>query len=449
MPIAQVAWLTNAQNTADGLRYDKRGATYVDMEDGTTFLVRRDPAGHYRQASARERSSPGAVVEPSPGTKRWRVKTPEPYRPPGTSRRTHERSAVVIDEPTPGPSKRPHLTEDSEQRHTQPLTVPLPDATPLAHAWPAGHWRNWGKTFKPEWQDSIEIDGQHYVIVPQRVSVETTLVYLENPLFSPGRYDAFERMLNHNPSLQPKWAVRNDHTWTVVELPAFGRSLTQSVAKSFKYLSDHSSSTLARAAFNEANHSDVINGEGLRVLFDTFYHWENRSLATAPRRELADPLMMLPVLPLQPGVLSQTLLLPSPHATALERIDFDTQMFDQRWRDAMNTPGSSLRGVFSEILQHNGYEVDRTSRLFSEDALLFKRSNLDVVFVLRFRPSAPDGTVQRLMEPGEELNAPALRATLEKSEWKHMLEPGKVVYLVGGTQKVSAQQTYLFIVREG
>jgi hypothetical protein len=30
-----------------------------------------------------------------------------------------------------------------------------------------------------------------------------------------------------------------------------------------------------------------------------------------------------------------------------------------------------------------------------------------------------------------------------------MLEPDKVVYLVGGTQTVSAQQTLLFIVREG
>jgi hypothetical protein len=306
-------------------------------------------------------------------------------------------------------------------------------------------------TLKPEWHDSIDIDGQHYVIVPQRVLPDTTLVFLQHPLFSPGRYDAFEQMLKNNPSLQPKWAIRKDDQWTVVELPSFEKSLTESVATSFRYLADHSLSAIARAAFNEVNHSEVINGDGLRALFDTFYHWENRTLALASRRELADPLMMLPVLPTQPSahLNGQTLLLPSPFATGLERIDFDTRMFEQRWREAVHAPGSSLRALFSELLQDNGYAVDRTSRLFSEDALLFQRSTLDVVFVLRLRPSTPDGRVNRRSDPGDELLAPTLRARLARSRWRQMLEPDKVIYLVGGTQTVSAQQTLLFIVREG
>lgn len=445
----QVALLTSAHDSVEGLRYDKRGATYLDMDDGTTFLARRLPDGDYQQISAHERYSLGARVEPVPGTKRWRVKTLEPSPALGTPQRAQD-SLALIDK-LPGPSKRPRLPEESGQRDTLPLTEHRLGAQPTVHAWSTEDWRNWGKTVKPQWQDCVEIDGQHYVIVPQRVLPDTTLVYLENPLFSPGRYDAFERMLSNNPSLQPKWAVKQGERWVVVQLPAFDSPLTQSVAKSFRYLSEHSSSAIARAAFNEANQSEVINGDGLRVLFDTLYRWKNRTRSAAPRRELADPLMMLPVLAAQASInpIGQTLTLPSPFATALERIDFDTQMFHQQWRNAVETPGSSLRSVFSEILQHNGYEVDRTSRLFSEDALLFQRSPLDVVFVLRFRPSAPDGTVTRLTGPGEELDAPALRATIAKSRWRHMLEPDKVVYLVGGTQKVSAQQTLLFIVREG
>lgn len=448
----QATWRTrNAQASPDGLRHDKRGATYVEMEDGTLCLVRWQPEGHYRQASAHERNWLGADVEQIPGTGQWRIKAPQSSSQHDVPHPVQEQSAVEADQRAPAAGKRPRLAEEPVPDETGSLFGPAPDARPLAPATSAGHWRHWGRSFKPEWHDSIEIDAQHYVIVPQRVLPDTTLVFLEHPLFSPGRYDAFEQMLKNNPSLQPKWAIRKDGRWIVVEQPSFAKSLTQSVATSFKYLADHSLSAIARASFNEANHSEVINGDGLRVLFDTFYHWENRTLAVASRRELADPLMMLPVLPAQPAAHldGQTLLLPSPFATGLERIDFDTRMFEQRWREAVQAPGSSLRTLFSEILQHNGYDVDRTSRLFSEDALLFRRSTLDVVFVLRLRPGAPDGRVQRRSDPGDELLAPTLRARLAQSRWRQLLEPDKVVYLVGGTQTVSAQQTLMFIVREG
>jgi hypothetical protein len=448
----QANWRTgNTAASPDGLRHDKRGATYVEMEDGTLCLVRRQPEGHYRQASAHERNWLGADVEQIPGSGQWRIKTPQSSSQHDLPHPVHKRPASEADENSPAPGKRPRLAEEQKPDDTGSISGTTADARPLAPATSAGEWRHWGMTLKPEWHDSIDIDGQHYVIVPQRVLPDTTLVFLQHPLFSPGRYDAFEQMLKNNPSLQPKWAIRKDDQWTVVELPSFEKSLTESVATSFRYLADHSLSAIARAAFNEVNHSEVINGDGLRVLFDTFYHWENRTLALASRRELADPLMMLPVLPTQPSahLNGQTLLLPSPFATGLERIDFDTRLFEQRWREAVHAPGSSLRALFSELLQDNGYAVDRTSRLFSEDALLFQRSTLDVVFVLRLRPSTPDGRVNRRSDPGDELLVPTLRARLARSRWRQMLEPDKVVYLVGGTQTVSAQQTLLFIVREG
>ncbi|MFJ2322251.1 hypothetical protein [Pseudomonas sp. NPDC087817] len=426
LPADQAAWLTNAQTTWDGMRYDKRKATYVDMEDGTTFMVRKHPEGGYQQASAHERNSLGARVEQIPGSKRWRT------RPD--------------DEQLPGPSKRARLSAPQQPTLARPSSGLTPDAQPST-----GAWRSWGKTSKPEWNDSIEIDGLHYVIVPQRMQADTLLVYLENPLFTPGRYDAFEQMLQTDLSLQPKWAVKTNDAWAIVEQRPFEGSLTGYVGKTFLDLSQQSSNAIARTVFNQANQSEVINGDGLRILFDTLYHWENRTTSTAPRPELADPLLLLPILPAQPSVdlLGHNLVLPLPSGEAFQRLDFDTSRFHQQWRDALDTPGASLRAMFSDLLEHSGYTVDRTSRMFSDDALLFKRENLDSVFVLRFRPSAADGTLYRAMDPASELTGEGFRSRVEKSKWSQMLEPGKVVYLVGGTQPVSAQQTLLFIVREG
>lgn len=426
LPADQATWLTSAQNTWDGMRYDKRKATYVDMEDGATFLVRKHPAGGYQQASAHERNSLGARVEQIPGSKRWRTR--------------------ASDDQAPGPSKRARLADAHQPALVRPSSGLTPEAQPAT-----GVWRSWGKTSKPEWNDSVDIDGLHYVIVPQRMQADTLLVYLENPLFTPGRYEAFEQMLQTDPSLQPKWAVKNADTWTVVEQRPFEGSLTEYVGKTFLDLSHQSSNAIARTVFNQANHSEVINGDGLRILFDTLYHWENRTSSAAPRAELADPLLLLPILPAQPSadLLGHNLMLPSPSGEAFQRLDFDTSRFHQQWRDALDTPGRSLRAMFSDLLEHSGYAVDRTSRMFSDDALIFKRENLDSVFVLRFRPSAADGTLYRAMDPASELSGEGFRSRVEKSKWSQMLEPGKVVYLVGGTQPISAQQTLLFIVREG
>ncbi|WP_339433957.1 hypothetical protein [Pseudomonas sp. EA_65y_Pfl2_P78] len=415
----QAASLSSAQESPDGIRYDtKRRASYVDMEDGTTFLVRKHSEGGYQQAAAHDRNVLGARVEPIAGTKRWRIKT--------------------NDDQLPGSSKRQRLTDADQPPLVGPSTARLTGTQPTA-----GVWKSWGKSSKPEGSESIEIDGLHYVIVPQRIQDDTVLVYLQNPLFTPGRYDAFEQMLKTDPSLQPKWVIKSAGAWAVLEQNPFAVSLNEYVGKSMRYLSSDSSNAIAKAVFNQANQSETINGDGLTILFDTLYHWQNRSTVRARRPELADPLLMLRALLPSPGnnLPGHKLLLPSPSAEPFSRLDFDASRF-------LISQDSSLRSIFSNLLESNGYEVDRTSRMFREDALLFERKDLDTVFVLRFPFPAIGGELLRTVGPAAEINDPKLRARLETSKWQRMLDYNKVVYLAGGMQKVSDQQTLFYIVRE-
>ncbi len=416
----QASSLSSAQESPDGIRYDiKRRASYVDMEDGTTFLVRKHPQGGYQQAAAHDRNVLGARVEPIAGTKRWRIKTSDDQRP--------------------GSSKRQRLTDVDQPPLVRPSTSRFPGTQPSA-----GVWKSWGKSSKPEGIDSIEIDGLHYVIVPQRIQDNTVLVYLQNPLFTPGRYDAFEQMLKTDPSLQPRWVIKSSGAWAVLEQNPFDVSLTEYVGKSMRYLSNDSSSAIAKAVFNQATPSEAINGDGLTILFDTLYHWENRSTVRARRPELADPLLMLPILMPSPSndLPGHKLLLPSPSAETFSRLDFDASRL-------LISQDSSLRSIFSDLLESNGYGVDRTSRMFNEDALLFERKDLDTVFVLRFPLPAIGGELIRTVGPAVEINDPKLRARVEKSKWQRMLDYNNVVYLAGGMQKVSDQQTLFFIIREG
>ncbi|MFZ3281031.1 hypothetical protein [Pseudomonas sp.] len=430
----QARWLTAARDSSEGFRFDSLGAVYIDMQDGATYQVRKRPDGRYQLSSSRQRNLPVTVVEQVPGNTLWRIAQPAPKRLSDVSQRQPQ--AGEPPEATPGPSKRARLAEDHKP-HGAETTI--------------GEWVNWGTTTRPTSGDSIAMGGRHYLIVPQTVSADTHLVHLQNPLFKPNGFDGFEQMLDNIPALQPKWVVKVDDTWTVMEQRPFEIPLTRYVARFYQLLTEQSSSAIARAVFNRANAGSDINGDGLRVLFDTFYHWENRSTSQAPARDLADPLMMLPVLPTHAdGASSARLLaLPSPDDPMLRRIDFDTRRFNQQWSAALNTPGVSLRSVFSNLLEHNGYTVDRTSRLFSEDTLLFERKGLDCVFLLRIRPASADGTVLRPLDAHTESAIPALRAEIEKSTWKHMLEPGKVIFLLGGTQKLAAEHVLLFIVREG
>lgn len=446
---ALAALLTSADSSAEGIRYDKHKKTYVDLEHGTV-MVRKHPDGSYQQTHPGELSPTGERVEQIPGSKRWRQVAP--------NRSPVDADPVLVEanEPTPGPSKRPRLDEQTSAAEEAGILVESllsrqPDALDLS----AGQWRNWGKNTPPESGASIEIEGAHYPIVDQGIHPVTGLVYLQHPGFAPGRYDAFEQMLRLEPSRQPKWALHRDGQWRVLEnhFP-FEMPLKQYVANSFKYLSDHSQSNLARAVFDQSHPLGTVTGHGLSVMTLTFRHWMDRINNEAPMRGLMDPLLMLPPLPVQPftmvpgGVLS----LPAPSPRFLQRIDFDPQQFPLEWGTYAAAPtGPSLRTLFSTVLRQNGYVINTTPRAMSEGALLFHREGVAAIFVLKL-PRVTGSTIARYSVPGAEMSSPAFLAKLSHVSRQTLtthLAQNQIVYLVGGTQEIAPGKPTLFMVREG
>lgn len=417
---------------ADGLRYGKRQTVYAEIENQGLTLVRLDDNGEYRVASASELNASGPVLERVAGTAFWRRKKTDDQ---------------------PGPSKRPRLDEDTRN---------LPEANPLLAvllAQPsspldlsAALWRNWGSTTKPLTGESLEINGLHYRVVPHGTPERTGIAYLEHPRFSPSRYEAFEQMLHDDPSLQPRWAVKKNGQWEVLEnhLP-FEKSLTGYVAETFRYFSDDSLTNVARSLFNRANHSDVINSPGLMVLNQTFRHWGNASSARPPRRELADPLLMLPVIArtTNNGWLS---LAPSDAVGALRRLDFAPAHFPVEWNSFLTAPSNSnLKRLVSSVLVRNGYDVFPLTSEDSGPTLVFTRANHDAVYFLKL--GRIDGYLIRdITPPGNELSDPHLTTRIgepARAALRAAYDQNKVVWLLGGTQTTASGWQSVFIIREG
>ncbi|MCL9799432.1 hypothetical protein [Pseudomonas sp. AKS31] len=436
--------------TAEGFRYDKRKKTYVEMLGGMVMVSKT--AEGWRQTHAGESTPTGQRVAQIPGTKLWReIDAPQQGHPVEINPLPTEATDAV-----PGPSQRRRL---DEQTH-----VATGASTLIEHllAQPSGaldlsarQWRNWGKAAKPGSGESIEIDGQYFRIVAQGVSDTTELVYLQHPGFSPDRYDAFETMLRHEPSRQPKWALKRQGQWKVVDnAPPFEMSTTQYVSAAYNYLSEQSTSNLARAVFDRVSLPQGINAHGLSAMALTFRHWLDRVNNEPPLHSLSDPLVMLPILPTPPGHLAGggLLTLPAYNSAVLQRLDFDPQRFPQEWAHyaAAPTPGN-LRGLLVTLLQHNGYSINPSTRRLSEGALFFHRPGVAAVFVLKL-PRIAGNQVPRTTPAGTELTDPTYLTRLsvpQKQLLESQLAHTEVIYLVGGIQHLSADNPTLFIVREG
>jgi hypothetical protein len=435
--------LSPALQTMDGVRYDKHRKTYIDTPDGTV-MVRRNTEGHYQQASASARDTSPIVFAQIPGTRLWRRKTEvsesltEPAQP------VKRKSLPDSQEPAPGPSKRAHQEDGSDP--TQALSESLLSANPAAINLSYGLWRNWGRNIPPQLDQHIEIDGQYYRILHQNPGPNPRLVYLLHPLFSPDLYDAFEYMLRDNPAMQPRWAIKRSNQWRVLDnVVPFEMPITQYISRTFKYLSDQSVSALARAMFNQANRSEVINGHGLALLNQVFHYWASRQVRYAPRRELSDPLLMLR----RPEEQSDTLTIPSSLGEGLMRLDFDPGRFSQHWNGyaAARTP-PNLRRLFSRVLEDDDYEVNATAQPLGDDALLFHRKKIDQVFVLRLPPLI-NGRLKRVTLESFEFSDSQLRTLItEQKPLSTYREENKIIYLLGGVQKDALGQTTLFVIRD-
>ncbi|WP_460929642.1 hypothetical protein [Pseudomonas sp. MC6] len=437
-------------DTEEGFRYDKRKKAYVEMPGGMV-MVGRTPDG-WRQTHAGESTPTGERVEQIPGTKLWReTDVTRPRHQAATDSVTTETTDAV-----PGPSRPPRLDEHTHvATDTSTLVEHLFSQQNVALDLSAGQWKNWGRATKPGSGESIEIDGQHFQIVAQGLRADTALVYLQHPGFSLDSYDAFENMLRHEPSRQPKWALKIQGHWKVLDNHApFEMSARQYVSTAYNYLSEQSTSNVARAVFDRVSLPEGVNAHGLSVMALTFRHWVDRVNNEPPMHNLSDPLVMLPKLPTPPGHLPSggLLTLPAYNSAVLQRLDFDPQRFPQEWAPyaATPTPGN-LRALLVNVLQHNGYSINPTTRRLSEGALIFHRPGVAAVFVLKLPPIAGN-QVPRTTPAGSELTDPAYLTRLSTAQ-KHKLDSHlahtELIYLVGGIQHISPDNPTLFIVREG
>ncbi|MDD1138185.1 hypothetical protein M5G22_11570 [Pseudomonas sp. TNT2022 ID233] len=433
--------LTPAAASPQGIRRDGRERTYVDMREGTA-MVHQHPDGRFQLTSASELSPSGFLVERIRGTNLWQK------RQAIAARRPH------VDEPDTqaDPGKRPRLNEDDASTDPDPLAdKPSTIAQPLDLS--NKPWRSWGQPTKPTGGQSVEIDGLHYPIVSQIVRSNTPIVCIKHPRFNPERFDAFERMLVEDRTLQPRWADRGpDNQWRFTDhhLP-FEKPLTQYVADAFECLSGPSARAVAKAMFRESRGAEVINGEGLQALSQTFRHWQDKAIP-APRH-LADPLLLLPVQPtLGDGTFGGRIALPPATGPSLQRLDFDPQKFSQQWDEYTAAPGAeSLQKLFHDILVKSGYTVSSPDPLLLENSLVFHREGLDSLFVLKL-PLVSPGFIPRYTRPGSELTSSASLMRLDevgRQRLNALLALDKVNYLVGGIEQPSPDHSTLFILREG
>jgi hypothetical protein len=435
--------------TEEGFRYDKRHKAYVEMQGGM-IMVGHTPDG-WRQTYAGESTPTGKRVEQIPGTPLWReIDGPRQGHQTASDTGTIDTSYAM-----PGPSKRPRLHEDANvdvdvASNTGTLVRRLSVQRSPALDLSTTQWKNWGKTTKPQTGESIEIDGLHYPTVKQVLRADTELVYLQHPGFKPDDFDGFENMLRHEPSKQPKWVLKREGQWRVLDnhLP-FEMSPTQYASHAMSYLSEHSANNLARAVFDQVSTHQEIDASGLSLMTLTFRHWIDRVNNTSTRHSLSDPLMLLPTLPTQHHAqyAGGTLSLPAYSSNRLQRLDFDVPPLDF-------IPGpSSTRDLFERFLGLSGYSINPKRHLHpsGEDVMVFHREGIAAVFVLRLT-AVTQGPVPRFTAVGSELSEPLFLSTLSERDARLLaehLQRYEVIYLLGGKEQISADSSTLFIVREG
>lgn len=429
LPPYLAAVLTKAELASDGIRYDKHKKTYVDTAEGTV-MVRKVGDGTYRETSASELSPSGPELEAVTGTTLWRRKAQESAEP-----------TRAADEPTPGPSKRPRLDEPQDPAATSTL---VSEQTPY-------FWLPWGHLNQPTTGESVLLGWLHYPIVPVGSAPHRLpkVYYLQHPEFAPSHFDAFERMLQTTPELQPVATFRIGTEPGEVRPGKrfFEKPLTQSVAETFVDFSDFTARAVARKLFELSDDASSITGTGLSNIQTVLSQWNQKPFPATPA--FADPLNMLPVaktidiagkkvIPLHPQVEGD-----------LQRLVFDPQRFPFEWQNYKKDPTDlNLRRLVGALLIRSSYDVFPLTHDHRMPTLVFRRTNHDEVFFLKL------GAVEHIglsHAPGNELADPGLPARIGSEAFTALTSAavkGKVVWLIGGVMKVESNPEAVFILRE-
>lgn len=425
---------------ANGLRYDKLKRTYVDLAEEGTVMVRKNTDGDYQASSTSELTPSGPVLEGIDGMTLWQ-------------RKAINTAASDADESGPTPGKRPRLDQNTE------ASDPVADNSQPAATLNENPylWASWGKITKPDSVESIKIGQLHYPIVPKGpMADQLPLVFIQHPGFAPSRFEAFERMLQEAPSLQPVATALHAGTNTRKVDGAtrlFERSLTQQVADVYKGFTEPTSRAVAKRLFELSNESQVFNGRGLALMMQTFRHWQGKSTIGVPR--LGDPLDMLPVASGNEGVRRIVELLAPDSVAPLQQLNFRPESTHawQSYADLPNGPGQ-LSLLLASILGHSGYKVFLPANVenvqLSPPTLVFKRPNHNKVYFLKLGRVETDAI--EIKPPAiPELADPLLRARVGAEAHQLLLAAnakGDVVWLIGGVQHLLAGNPSVFIIKE-
>ena len=419
-------------NALSGIREFGTQRHFVDLQEGGTVQLGIDPENHYRARLNSDYMPSGPRVEQVEGTLTWRVNPADESTGGSDSRLTLKR----LRNPNGDPEK---------------VIAPKRTSFSTGSEW-SDPWKKWAAPLQQTSLTTIEVEGTRYLLLPQGTDPDHPIAYIKNPQHWLYDFDYMERILGTDLMQQPRGAIRIPpaNQWEVDPNLPFQHPLKQYIATYFPQLSETSMNKVARHQFDLANDGDMATGVGLTRLRQTFNDWKSGN--SAPRPQLADPLLMLPILTTSssgPG-LARTLDLPSASPEGpLQRLDFD--MTRQEWDYFKTThSGVELKRLMNGILSRQGYDVFAPTIATTFPALVFRRKNHPFVFFISLyrvrgrkihQPlnSAPDAADSRL---NTQVGYAALQEILQAHAEK------RLVWLKGGSQIHASQPDTIFIVRD-
>ncbi len=404
--------LADAQS---GLRLAGR-YLYADLVDGGTVLIGSDAQNQFRARLSNELLASGPLLERVEGTNHWR-----PVRP--TDQAGHSELVVT----------RQRVPDDPHAALRDP-------------------WKGWGIDSQHASADDIRVDGIQYKVVP-RGAVNDPIVYIKNPMHMVYDFDLLDQTLRTNPLEQPRAAIQVPPTyhWVVDPTLPFQSPMTEYVASYFPELSAVSLENVAFQQFVLANGSSIATGSGLTLLRQTFNDWKVGN--NHPRPQLADPLLMLPILPSTGGGTVRITELPSASANgALQRLDFNPQLFRQEWQYAQATQTAvDLKRFMATLLTRNGYTVFDPSMSNAYPAVVFQRTGHDYVYFLSLHRIRGRKINQTL---NADPNSASLRLHIQVGTRAAQVvvdahAANKLIWLRGGSQLLASAPDTVFIIRDG